>query len=81
MDKPKSTEPVSKDQIKAITRTMTPIARMVSCIDDADLSKGRGVLDGNDRCLWTKDKRRITIHISPDCMTIACSKDIDIHCP
>lgn len=80
-------EPVTIEQIKAlrqaVVRTHSPMAYMLTGLGDVDLSKGRGVLEGTARCLWTTDRRRITVSGLTDggAFIIAVSKDPDPECP
>jgi hypothetical protein len=62
------TEPVTQEQVNALKRSMMPIARMISGIDEVDVSRGRGVLDESNRkhCLWTKAGHRVTVVVSTD---------------
>ena len=55
------TEPVTKEQV-AIIQRMAGIGAIL--IDwDIDYEIGRGVLMGLNRCLWSRDGRRITIDV------------------
>lgn len=75
-------EPVTEDQLVSLGRCMSPAARIVACLGEVDISKGRGVLEGLNRCLWTKDNRRITISIVPTGGLIASvSKEPDPEAP
>jgi len=58
-------EPVTQEQVNALKRSMMPIARMISGIEEVDVSLGRGVLDesGLKHCLWTHDKHRVTVSV------------------
>lgn len=75
-------EQVTEKQLLALSRCLTPSGRMISRIGEADLTKGRGVLDGDSRCLWTKSGHRITITpIVGGGLITSCSKDPDPECP
>lgn len=79
-------EPVTYKQHGAIMRAVEGshgrIGLLVSGLPEADLTKGRGVLDGDARCLWTKDGRRITIIPSSDGgLAVSCGKEPDPECP
>lgn len=75
-------EPVTQKAVEHLRRAMSPMAAMVIDLDKVDLSKGRGVLKGNDRCLWTTDKRRITICLCDDGGLVASvGKEPDMECP
>jgi hypothetical protein len=51
------------------------VAALVVGLGDVDLGRGRGVLGGNDRCLWRKDGRRIDVSVTGDGSVIAsCEK-------
>ena len=58
-----SIEPVTEKQLDHLIRAVGHIGSMICDLHEADLSRGRGVLKGLDRCLWTKDGRRITISL------------------
>ncbi len=71
-------EPVNQRQVDALERAIGPMGSMICDLDQVDLSRGRGVLDGMNRCLWTKDGRRITISLCSDGSCIAgCAKEPD----
>ncbi len=55
------TEQVTKKQVEAIRRVLGIGAILMNW--DIDYAIGRGVLDGLDRCIWSKDGRRITINV------------------
>jgi len=75
-------EPVSETQLNALLRSMSPMARMISRMNDVDLSLGRGVLGKLEHCLWTKDKHRITVTIlETGGLLASVSKDVDPACP
>lgn len=58
------TEPVTQAQVDALIRASGGhIPAMISGLYEVDLSRGRGVLEGSDRCLWTHDGRRITVSL------------------
>ena len=59
------TEPLTKAQVKALI-SMTGFGAMIIDWNDIDYDIGRGVKDGNDRCIWNKDGRRIDITITDD---------------
>jgi hypothetical protein len=77
-------EPVTNKQLIALAKALGPISSMVVGLGFVDLSKGRGVLnkDSNDRCLWDKDGRRITIYVpSTGGIYASRSKSQDPYCP
>lgn len=55
-------EKVTQEQINAIQRA-AGMGAMIVDFHNVDLDAGRGVLDGNNRCVWTKDGKRITVAI------------------
>lgn len=58
-------EPVTRAQVDALASALGGhIPAMIARLHEVDLSRGRGVLEGHDRCLWTKDGRRITVSVS-----------------
>lgn len=71
------TEPVTQAQVDALIRAIGPVAAMISSLDQVDLVRGRGILQGNDRCLWTKDGRRIIISLGGGGVCVSCSKTVD----
>lgn len=82
LPKPTAIEPVTKAQMQALARALGgAIPAMIARLGDADLSVGRGVLPNGDRCLWTKDGRRITVSASHGTFIAAVTRDLDRHCP
>ncbi len=76
------TEPVTQKQVDDLMRDIGRVGSMICDLDQVDLTKGRGVLEGFNRCLWTKDGRRISISLGPDGTCIAsCGKDVDPELP
>lgn len=58
------------------------LGAMVARLGDVDVKRGRGVLEGNDRCLWTTDGCRITISLASDGgLCVGCNKDTDPEAP
>lgn len=55
------TEPVGWNDIYHLGRMLSPVAKQMIDLNKLDLSLGRGVGKGNDRCLWMTDGRRIEI--------------------
>ena len=53
------TEPVTKEQVAVLQRMAGLGAILIDW--DIDYEVGRGILSGQNRCLWSKDGRRITI--------------------
>lgn len=78
-------EPVSEEQFaylcNAVARAHGGAGMIVCGLLEADLTKGRGILEGNTRCLWTRDGRRITIGFSNGSLTVSASKTPDPECP
>jgi hypothetical protein len=75
-------EPVTRKQLDHLILALGLIGSMLCDLHDADLSRGRGILKGNDRCLWTKDGRRITISLGPGGEFIAsCGNEPDPEAP
>lgn len=76
-------EPVTRQQVLSLAAAIGPISSAVVGLNQIDISKGRGVFDDtDDRCLWDKDGRRITIEIISTGGVIASkSKSPDPHCP
>lgn len=78
----KKLEPVTQAQLKSLMRAIGPLHSTILELGQADLSKGRGVLEGNSRCLWTKDGRRITLTPTSDGGFVgSCGKTPDPQCP
>lgn len=71
-------EPVTKSQVQMIAGVIGTIGAMICNLGDVDVSKGAGVLGPQEKCLWTKDGRRITITMTSDGGLIAsCAKHPD----
>lgn len=80
------TEPVTKEQVAAMQRSIERahgrVGAMLTGLWEVDLTKGRGILEGNTRCLWTQDGRRITIALPADGgLIVSCGKARDPECP
>lgn len=63
-------EAVTKKQVEHLARFLG-IGAMLIDFDKIDYSMGRGILEGSNRCLWTKAGQRITISLSSDGGVIA----------
>lgn len=75
-------EPVTRDQLKSLMRALEPLQSIILQLGAVDLAKGRGVLEGNSRCLWTKDGRRITLTPTSDGGFVgSCGRTPDPECP
>lgn len=58
-------EPVTPEQVRMI-KAAIGIGAIIIEFDDVDCARGRGVLEGYSRCLWTKTGKRITITVASD---------------
>ncbi len=75
-------EPVTQAKVDSLIRCVGGIGAMIARLGDVDLKRGRGVLEGNNRCLWTNDGCRITIDVASDGgLCVACDKDADPEAP
>lgn len=75
------TEPVTRDQVNSLIRALG-FGAMVCDFGNIDYTRGRGVLDGTDRCLWTKKGHRITVGLITGGGIVASqSKDPDPEIP
>jgi hypothetical protein len=75
-------EPVNEKQIDALIRCIGMAGAMVCGLGEVDLTRGRGILDDMNRCLWTKDKKRITVTVASDGGIItSLGKEVDPECP
>lgn len=75
-------EPITRQQVDGLIRSMSPMAAMIAELASVNLKAGRGVLEGRDRCLWTHDRRRITICLPSDGGLLASvAKQPDPECP
>lgn len=77
-------ETFTRDQLNALVKVLGPLPSMVCNIGHVDISKGRGVLheSNGDRCVWDKEKHRITIQLVSDGGIIASrSRTPDPNCP
>ena len=69
-------EPVTKKQVDIIAKIIGLGAIIVE-LDKVDYSVGRGILEGNDRCLWTVDGKRITIEAGSGALIVSQSTEVD----
>jgi len=78
-EKINGTEPVTEKQLQSLINAMGSVAAPIFLeLCHVDLAAGRGILKGNDRCLWTKDGKRITICLTSDGGVIgSISREID----
>jgi len=77
-----TTEPVTQKAVDHLIRAVGPVAAMICELHNVDLTKGRGVLQGSDRCMWTKGRRRITVCLPSDGGLVASiGKEPDPECP
>lgn len=77
-----SFEPVTQQTVDMIARSLGSIQSMVVHFGDVDVGKGCGVVSSSEKCLWTKDGRRISIAVLPHGGFIASlSKSVDPACP
>lgn len=77
-----NTEPLSQFQVTAIRRLLGFGANIIIDFNSIDYTKGRGVLGGQNRCMWTKKGQRITIDVASDGGLIAWqSKEVDPELP
>ena len=81
-------EPVTKEQVNALTRSVSPMARLVVGMADVDVRKGRGVLVDEtgtgsvSHCLWTRSRHRITVCVCSDGgLVVSRGKEPDPECP
>jgi len=76
-EKVKKLEPVTEEQLKSLVK-MVGLGAIILDLGNVDLKAGRGVLEGNNRCLWTKAGHRITITVSQDMGVVSTiSREID----
>ncbi len=57
---PKAIEPINDTQLGAL-EGMLGVGAIIVDLYLVDISVGRGILEGDDRCLWTEDGKRITV--------------------
>jgi len=57
---PKEIEPVNKSQLDALAH-MLGLGAILVDFTKIDPRVGRGVLEGQDRCLWTTEGKRVTV--------------------
>lgn len=75
------TEPVTPLQVNSL-RTFIGIGAAIVDFGNVDYTKGRGILEGLDRCLWTKKGYRITIHVMEHGgIIVSQSREIDPDLP
>lgn len=81
-DQLRGIEKVTSEHMKALLRMVTPMQQMIVRMHDVDLSRGRGVLKGQSRCLWTHDGHRITVSpITGGGLIVSLSKGPDPEAP
>lgn len=73
---PTKIEPVNETQLQTLGR-MLGVGAIVVDLYLVDNTVGRGVLKGNDRCLWTEDGKRITIQSDPNSFMASISWSVD----
>jgi len=77
-----NTEPVTPFQVSAIQAVLGFGASLIVDFRSVDYTKGRGILEGLDRCLWTKKGQRITISVIRDGGLIASqAREVDPDLP
>lgn len=59
------TEELTPKHVRALAQ-MAGIGTAFLNLNNIDYAVGRGILKGNDRCLWTKDGHRITVTLGRD---------------
>ena len=75
MEATQKTEDVTQEQVNALMRSVGPMGSMIARLHEVDISRGRGVLEGNDKCLWTKDGKKITVTLTSDGgICVSCEK-------
>jgi hypothetical protein len=75
-------EPVDADIVRLIGDALGTIGVMTVSLNEVDISTGCGIIDGNTRCLWTKDGHRIEVWQSNDGgFGASKSKEIDPNKP
>lgn len=76
------TEPMTALQVGALRLAAGFAANLIVNFNDIDYSKGRGILSGLDRCMWTRKGHRITINVSSDGgFIISQSAEVDPELP
>ncbi len=82
MTMPKITklEPITAAQIKMIANQLG-MGAIIARIADADPKKGAGTIDKNTKCLWTRDRKRITISHEHGTTIASCSTETDPDAP
>lgn len=73
-------EPVDQKQLDALLRVLGPLGAMISGLNLADLSRGRGILGPHKHCLWTEDGRRITVSVEGG-VIVSTAKEPDPEAP
>lgn len=63
-------EPVSKEQVKAVQKSLSASKKKISW-NDIDYDVGRGVISRTKYCLWTKEGYRIEISVKSGQVTIS----------
>ncbi len=75
-------ESVDQVQVDALIAAVGPAGAMVASLFDVDLLRGRGVLEGNTRCLWTTKGHRITVQLTyGGGICVGCGKEPDPAAP
>jgi len=58
-------EPISRDVVKTLEETLTPMEKLVIGWDRVDPFAGIGWTGNQSRCMWRDDGRRVTFFLTP----------------
>lgn len=77
----KSFEPLTRDKWDSIRKAFTPTQAIVAGLNFVDFRFGAGVIDDQTKCVWTRERRRVTIFVSNGAYGASISKLEDPSCP
>jgi hypothetical protein len=72
-----STEPIDQATLGMIAGFLGPMQAAMLGLGMVDLAAGAGIIDGQTRCLWREDGRRIEIHMEHGGVIASASRGPD----
>lgn len=76
-----SFEPLSRDEWEKIRRAFTAVQAIAAGLNFVDYRYGAGVIDEHTKCVWTRQKLRITLFSRGGAYEVSLSKEPDPMCP
>lgn len=76
------TEAFTPAHLRALKQKLSPTAQLVARLNKVDMKCGRGILDGDVRCVWDNKGHRITINpVEGGGVVLTHSREPDPECP